>query len=150
MRAIIQRVSEAKVTVNGEITGAIKTGFLVLLGIEHNDTEADADWLVKKIVNMRIFKDAEDKMNLNLLTAKGKLLVVSQFTLHALTKKGNRPSFITAAKPNVAIPLYQYFLNVCETLTNEKPQTGIFGATMEVSLCNNGPVTIFIDSKNKA
>lgn len=150
MRAIIQRVSEAKVTVNENITGAIETGFLVLLGIEHNDTETDADWLAQKIVNMRIFKDAEDKMNLSLLDVKGKLLVVSQFTLHASTKKGNRPSFINAAKPDVAIPLYEYFLKACEKLTNEKPQTGIFGAMMEVELCNNGPVTIFMDSKNKA
>jgi len=150
MRAIIQRVSKAKVTVEGKITGQIESGFLLLLGIENIDTEADADWLAQKIVNMRIFKDEKDKMNLSLLDIKGKLLVVSQFTLHALTKKGNRPSFINAAKPAVAIPLYEYFLKTCQRLTNEKPQTGIFGATMEVDLCNDGPVTIFIDSKNKA
>jgi len=150
MRAIIQRVSEASVTVKTQITGQINTGLLVLLGIEHNDNEADADWLAQKIINMRIFTDNDGKMNLSLLDVKGKLLVVSQFTLHALTKKGNRPSFINAAKPNVAIPLYEYFLNTCQVLTGEKPQTGIFGAMMEVSLCNNGPVTIFIDSKNKA
>lgn len=150
MRVIIQRVSEAKVVVNNKITGEIETGFLVLLGVEHNDTEEDANWLAQKIVNMRIFKDAEDKMNLSLLDVKGQLLVVSQFTLHASTKKGNRPSFINAAKPAIAIPLYQYFLKACELLTKEKPKTGIFGAMMEVSLCNNGPVTIFMDSKNKA
>lgn len=149
MRAIIQRVSEAKVTVEGKITGQIEAGFLILLGIEHADTTTDADWLVQKIVNMRIFNDAEDKMNLSLLDIKGKLLVVSQFTLHALTKKGNRPSFKNAAKPADAIPLYKYFLETCERLTNHKPETGIFGATMQVNLCNDGPVTIFIDSKNK-
>jgi len=149
MRVIIQRVSEAEVTVDGQITGAIAKGFLILLGIENEDEETDVDWLAQKIVHMRVFKDGADKMNLSLMDVAGELLVVSQFTLHAQTKKGNRPSFIKAAKPEKAIPLYEYFLTKLKELTGVAPQTGKFGAMMQVQLINDGPVTIFMDSKNK-
>jgi len=149
MRVIIQRVSKAKVTVEEKVVGEIKKGFLVLLGIENEDDESDATWLAQKIVNMRVFKDEEDKMNLSVQDVNGELLVVSQFTLHALTKKGNRPSFIKAARPEKAIPLYEYFLQQVKQLTGKAPATGEFGAMMQVELINSGPVTIFMDSKNK-
>jgi len=149
MRAVIQRVKKASVTVNENITGEIEKGLLVLLGIEMADEEADADWLMQKIVNMRIFSDEDGKMNLSLNDVKGGLLVVSQFTLHASTKKGNRPSFIKAAKPDFAIPLYNYFVKKANTLITNQIQTGEFGAAMAVDLLNDGPVTIIIDSKNK-
>jgi len=149
MRAVIQRVSKASVSVNESITGEIEKGLLVLLGIENADTEEDADWLMQKIVGMRIFSDADDKMNLSLNDVKGGLLIVSQFTLHASTKKGNRPSFIRAAKPDFAIPLYDYFVKKVNTLIGPAIQTGEFGAAMQVELINDGPVTIAMDSKNK-
>ncbi|MHC1706252.1 MAG: D-aminoacyl-tRNA deacylase [Bacteroidales bacterium] len=149
MRVVIQRVKEASVLIDGKLSGKIGIGILVLLGIEESDNDNDVDWLVSKIVNLRIFPDAGKVMNLSLLDAKGSVLVVSQFTLHASTKKGNRPSYIKAAKPEIAIPLYQSFVRNIERLTLKKPETGEFGAMMEVSLINDGPVTIIIDSKNK-
>jgi len=149
MRVVIQRVSEASVRIQGEITAEIRRGLLILLGIEENDKQEDADWLVQKILGMRIFADAEDKMNLDLGQIEGDVLVVSQFTLHALTKKGNRPSFIRAARPEQAIPLYEYFIRTMEQQTGRKIQTGTFGAMMNVALINDGPVTILMDTANK-
>lgn len=149
MRVIIQRVSEAQVTVNGEAIAAIGKGLLVLLGIEDADNEEDVDWLCGKIARLRIFADQDDLMNLDVVKSGGELLVVSQFTLHAGTKKGNRPSFIKAARPEKAIPLYEKFVERLSQITSKKVQTGAFGAMMQVSLVNDGPVTIFIDSKNK-
>lgn len=148
MRAIIQRVSKAKVEVENEVTGEIDKGFLVLIGVEDADTEEDCDYLVRKIVNMRIFEDDNQKMNLSLKDVGGDLLSISQFTLHANTKKGNRPSFVDAAKPDFANELYEQFN---EKVRNEgvRVETGIFGAHMDVSLTNDGPVTISLDSKNK-
>lgn len=148
LRAIIQRVSEAKVEVDNEVTGEIKKGFLVLIGVEEADTEEDCDYLVRKITNMRIFEDADQKMNLSLKDVGGDLLSISQFTLHANTKKGNRPSFVDAAKPDFANELYEQFN---EKVRSEgiKVETGIFGAHMNVTLTNDGPVTIALDSKNK-
>ena len=148
MRVVIQRVSKASVIINGEIKGAISSGILVLVGITAEDTSHDVSWLVRKIVNMRIFGDENGHMNLSLQDIGGSALVVSQFTLYASTKKGNRPSFIKAAKPDVAIPLYELFINQLE-LTGIPIQTGIFGADMKVSLTNDGPVTIIIDSNNR-
>lgn len=148
MRLVIQRVSEAKVEINRAIVGQINQGLLVLLGIEQEDTIDDVDWLLQKTVNMRIFSDDEGKMNRSLLDVNGGLLVVSQFTLHASTKKGNRPSFIAAARPEHAIPLYELFLQKAKALVGEV-KSGEFGADMQVSLLNDGPVTIIIDSKNK-
>lgn len=148
MRAIIQRVSKASVSIDGKSNGKIKTGLLVLLGIENADCEKDIEWLVKKIVQMRIFSDSEGKMNLSVQEINGDILVISQFTLFASTKKGNRPSFIQAAKPDVAIPLYEKFIVATEKLLNKKIQTGVFGADMQVELINDGPVTIILDSKN--
>ena len=149
MRVVIQRVSQASVRIQGEITAEIRRGLLILLGIEENDKQEDADWLVQKILGMRIFADAEDKMNLDLGQIEGDVLVVSQFTLHALTKKGNRPSFIRAARPEQAIPLYEYFIRTMEQQTGRKIQTGTFGAMMDVALINDGPVTILMDTANK-
>jgi D-aminoacyl-tRNA deacylase len=150
MRVVIQRVKKASVTIDEKISGAIGYGFLVLLGIETADNKEDADWLVNKIVNQRIFSDEEGKMNLSLKTIEGELLVVSQFTLFAMTKKGNRPSFIRAARPEQAIPLYNYFLDKCKNELGEcKIQSGIFGADMNVELINDGPVTITMDTKVK-
>jgi len=149
MRAVVQRVSRAEVKVNGTSTGAISKGLMLLLGIEAGDTLADSKWLAEKIVRMRIFPDAEDKMNLDLLAVGGELLVVSQFTLHAATKKGNRPSFIRAARPEEAIPLYEAFLNETEQLLGKSAARGVFGAMMEVELVNDGPVTILIDSRSE-
>lgn len=149
MRAILQRVKEASVTTNTGLTGKINQGLLILLGIEEDDKKEDIDWLCRKIVNMRIFSDEEEKMNHSVKDVHGELLVVSQFTLFASTKKGNRPSFIRSAKPAVAIPLYEQFLSVLERQTEHPVQTGEFGAMMDVQLVNDGPVTIFIDTKNK-
>lgn len=149
MRVVIQRVSEASVRIQGETTAEIRRGLLILLGIEENDKQEDADWLVQKILGMRIFADAEDKMNLDLGQIEGDVLVVSQFTLHALTKKGNRPSFIRAARPEQAIPLYEYFIRTMEQQIGRKIQTGTFGAMMDVALVNDGPVTILMDTANK-
>ena len=149
MRIVIQRVSEASVTVNGKITGKIKNGLLVLLGIEEADGNEDVEWLCKKICQLRIFNDAEGIMNLSLMDVGGEILVVSQFTLHASTKKGNRPSYIRAARPEIAIPLYEEFIKQLQECLGKPAQTGIFGAMMQVSLINDGPVTILIDSKDR-
>ncbi|RKD17092.1 D-tyrosyl-tRNA(Tyr) deacylase [Pelobium manganitolerans] len=149
MRAVIQRVSEAKCTVNGEISGQIKHGFLVLLGIANDDDQSDLDWLMQKIVNLRVFSDEAGLMNKSVLDVGGNILLISQFTLFAQTKKGNRPSFINAAKPDIAVPLYQKAIAILEQHLNRKIATGIFGADMKISLVNDGPVTITIDTKNK-
>lgn len=149
MRAVIQRVSSASVIANGEPTGEIGKGLLVLLGVEHEDTREDAQWLADKISQMRLFQDEDNKMNLALQDVQGEVLVISQFTLHANTKKGNRPSFIKAARPETAIPLYEYFKDYMSIKTGRKVPSGIFGADMQVSLVNDGPVTIIIDSKQK-
>ncbi|WP_442794542.1 D-aminoacyl-tRNA deacylase [Pelobium manganitolerans] len=149
MRAVIQRVSEAKCTVNGEISGQIKHGFLVLLGIANDDDQSDLDWLMQKIVNLRVFSDEAGLMNKSVLDVGGNILLISQFTLFAQTKKGNRPSFINAAKPDIAVPLYQKAIAILEQYLNRKIATGIFGADMKISLVNDGPVTITIDTKNK-
>ena len=149
MKVVVQRVSEASVTINNSIISSIKKGFLILLGIVSEDTEEDIDYLVKKISNLRVFNDENNVMNNSLLDVKGEVIVVSQFTLHALTKKGNRPSYIKAAKPIIAIPLYETFINKLENSIQTKVQTGKFGADMKVTLINDGPVTIIIDSKNK-
>jgi D-tyrosyl-tRNA(Tyr) deacylase len=150
MRAVIQRVSEASVTIEGVKNAQIGKGLLVLIGIEDEDDSQDIAWLCKKIVNMRIFNDANDVMNDSLLDVNGDAIVVSQFTLHASTKKGNRPSYIKAAKPDEAIPLYEKFVEQLEADLGKKVGTGIFGADMKVALLNDGPVTIIIDSKNKS
>ena len=148
MRAVIQRVSKASVTVDGKIKDAIAKGLLVLLGIENEDSNEDIEWLSSKIVNMRIFSDANGLMNLALKEVDGNILLISQFTLHASTKKGNRPSFIQAARPDVAIPLYEKIITQLEQELGKKIGTGVFGADMKVALLNDGPVTIMIDSKN--
>jgi D-tyrosyl-tRNA(Tyr) deacylase len=147
MRLVLQRVSSASVTVDATITGQIGTGLMILAGIEHEDTLDDLTWLVQKITQMRIFGDAEGKMNLSVKDIGGELLVVSQFTLHASTKKGNRPSFIRAARPEIAIPLYEQFLSLLEAEMGKPVARGIFGADMQVALVNDGPVTICIDSR---
>ena len=147
MRIVIQRVSEASVKIEGKIISAIDKGFLVLLGIETEDTKNDADYLIQKLINLRVFSDQDGKMNLSLTDVNGDILIVSQFTLHAVTKKGNRPSYIKAARPEQAIPLYEYFLSKTKSQFNGKVLSGEFGADMKVSLVNDGPVTIFIDSK---
>lgn len=149
MRIVIQRVSEASVTVEGSVTGAIEKGLMVLIGIEDADTDEDIAWLSSKIVNLRIFDDAEGVMNLSVKDVDGEVLLVSQFTLHANTKKGNRPSYIKASKPDIAIPMYEKMIRQLETDLGKKIQTGIFGADMKVRLLNDGPVTILIDSRNK-
>ena len=149
MRVVIQRVSEASVRVDGEVVGSIKKGVLILLGVENEDTKEDIDWLCNKINNLRIFNDAEGKMNFSIQDIGGRYLVISQFTLHASTKKGNRPSYIKAAKPEVSEPLYELFVKTLQEVSDTKIEKGIFGADMKVSLVNDGPVTIFIDSKNK-
>ena len=149
MRIVIQRVSEASVTVDENITGAIGTGLLVLVGIEDADTDDDITWLSNKIVNLRIFNDENGVMNLGIKEGNGDILLISQFTLHANTKKGNRPSYIKASKPEIAIPLYEKLIRQLETDLGKKISTGIFGADMKVRLLNDGPVTIVIDSKNK-
>lgn len=149
MRIVIQRVSEASVKVDGKLTGAIGKGLLVLVGIEDADTDEDISWLSNKITSLRIFDDADGVMNLGLKDVQGELLLVSQFTLHASTKKGNRPSYSKASKPDIAIPLYEKMIAQLEKDLGRKIATGIFGADMKVSLINDGPVTIVIDSKNK-
>lgn len=149
MRLIIQRVNKADVSIGGVVKSTIGKGLLVLLGIEDSDSQDDIAWLVGKVVRMRIFSDKNDLMNLSVKDVKGEILLISQFTLHASTKKGNRPSFIKAAKPDVAIPLYKAFINALEEELNCSVKTGEFGAMMEVGLVNSGPVTIFIDSKNR-
>ncbi len=149
MRAVLQRVTEASCTVEGNITGEIKTGFLVLLGIEDADTMEDLDWLAPKIVNMRVFGDENGLMNKALADVNGDILLISQFTLFAATKKGNRPGFTRAARPEFAIPLYEKMIEKLAALTGKKIQTGIFGADMKIALVNDGPTTIMIDTKNK-
>ena len=149
MRAVVQRVSDACVTVNGNITGAIENGLLVFLGIQDSDTKEDIQWLSSKIINLRIFNDRAGIMNLSLKDVGGDILLVSQFTLHASTKKGNRPSYIRASKPDVAIPLYEEMILRLEDELGKKIQTGMFGADMKVRLLNDGPVTIIVDTKNK-
>lgn len=149
MRAVIQRVTRASVTVEGNIVGEIGKGLLVLLGIEDSDSQEDMEWLSGKIVNLRIFNDQEGVMNLSLKDVGGDLLLVSQFTLHASTKKGNRPSYIKASKPDIAEPMYQRMILQVEKDLEKKIACGIFGADMQVELLNDGPVTILIDTKNK-
>lgn len=149
MKAVIQRVSKASVTIAGEKVASIENGLLILLGIVEEDTKEDITWLSNKISNLRIFNDEQDVMNKSLIQVDGNTIVVSQFTLHASTKKGNRPSYIKAAKPDTAIPLYQMFVNQLESDLGKKVQTGQFGADMKVELVNDGPVTIVIDTKNK-
>jgi D-tyrosyl-tRNA(Tyr) deacylase len=149
MKTVIQRVSSASVTIDSEIVADIQKGLLVLVGIEDADGKEDIDWLCQKIVNLRIFGDENDVMNLSVKDIDGDVIVVSQFTLQALTKKGNRPSYIKASKPDIAIPLYENFVNSLEIELGKKVQTGVFGADMKVALLNDGPVTIIIDSKNK-
>lgn len=149
MRVIIQRVSQANVKVNGEIIGSIGWGLMVLLGVEDSDTEEDVQWLAAKIANIRIFDDEQGVMNLSLLDKQYDLLLISQFTLHASTKKGNRPSYIRASKADHAVPLYESMIAELTKTLNKPIQTGKFGADMKVELLNDGPVTIFIDSKNK-
>lgn len=149
MRVVIQRVKNASVTIAGTTISSIDKGLLILLGVEDSDTQEDAIWLAQKIAAMRIFSDHEGKMNLDITQCGGELLVVSQFTLHAQTKKGNRPSFIRAARPEKAIPLYEYFISQLESVCMLPVQTGTFGAMMEVALVNDGPVTIWMDSAQK-
>ncbi|ULQ54990.1 D-aminoacyl-tRNA deacylase [Flavihumibacter rivuli] len=149
MRVVIQRVREASVTINNSVKSAIHKGLLVLVGIEYADGQEDIQWLSSKIVNLRIFDDEQGVMNLSVKDAGGEVLVVSQFTLHASTKKGNRPSYIKASKPPVAIPLYEQFVAQLEKDLEKKVGTGEFGADMKVALVNDGPVTIIIDSKNR-
>lgn len=149
MRAVVQRVKQASVTVSDETVSEIGIGLLIFLGIEPADNEEDINWLVKKVANLRIFNDDHGVMNISLLDNGGEALVISQFTLHASTKKGNRPSYIRAAKPDIAIPLYDKFVAILEDHLGKEVGTGIFGADMKVSLLNDGPVTIFIDTKNK-
>jgi D-tyrosyl-tRNA(Tyr) deacylase len=149
MITVIQRVSQASVTIENKIKGQIGLGFMILLGITHTDTQEDIEWLSKKIVGLRVFGDEEGKMNLDLNAVKGNILLISQFTLHASTKKGNRPSFIEAARPEIAIPLYEKMIAQLEFDLGKSIETGTFGADMKVSLLNDGPVTIIIDSKNR-
>ena len=149
MRAIIQRVKEASVSVEGQLISEIKSGLLVLLGVTHEDTQQDIDWLSKKILNLRIFNDVNGVMNKSLLEVGEELIVVSQFTLYAATKKGNRPSYTAAAKPEVAYQLYESFVKACEEQLQKEVGKGVFGADMKVSLLNDGPVTISIDTHNK-
>ncbi len=149
MRAVIQRVSRASVTIDNKIKSEIGIGLLVLLGIEESDSDADIDWLCNKIVNLRIFNDSNEIMNLSVLDVIGNVLAISQFTLHAKTRKGNRPSYIHAAKPDIAIPLYNRFISRLTQLMGKKVGTGEFGAMMQIELINDGPVTIIIDTKEK-
>ena len=149
MKTVIQRVTHASVTINGKIVSEINTGLLILIGIEETDTSEDIDWLTKKIVNLRIFNDENEVMNKSLIDVDGDAIVVSQFTLLASTKKGNRPSYIKAARPETAIPMYEEFIKKFENQLNKKIGTGEFGADMKVALVNDGPVTILIDSKNR-
>ena len=149
MRVVIQKVTEASVSIENQIVGSIDKGLLVLVGIEDGDTNEDIAWLSSKIVNLRVFDDDNGVMNLSVKEVEGEVLIVSQFTLHASTKKGNRPSYIKASRPEVAIPIYEAFIKQVESLLGKRVPTGQFGAMMQVSLCNDGPVTILIDTKNK-
>ena len=149
MRAVLQRVTQASCTVDSQIIGEISNGFLVLLGIEDADTQEDLEWLAQKIANMRVFGDENDLMNKSLADIDGNILLISQFTLFAATKKGNRPGFTRAARPDKAIPMYEEMIKKLSTLLNKEVQCGIFGADMKISLLNDGPVTIVIDTKNK-
>jgi D-tyrosyl-tRNA(Tyr) deacylase len=149
MRVVIQKVTQASVSIDNQIVGSINKGLLVLVGIEDGDTNEDIAWLSSKIVNLRVFDDDNGVMNLSVKEMDGEVLIVSQFTLHASTKKGNRPSYIKAARPEVAIPIYEAFIKQVESLLGKKVPTGQFGAMMQVGLCNDGPVTILIDTKNK-
>ena len=149
MRVVIQKVTQASVSIENQIVASINQGLLVLVGIEDTDTNDDIAWLSAKIVNLRVFDDANGVMNLSVKEVGGEVLIVSQFTLHASTKKGNRPSYIKAARPEVAIPIYEAFIKQVESLLGKRVPTGQFGAMMQVSLCNDGPVTILIDTKNK-
>ena len=149
MKVVIQRVNEASVSIDGQIAGSIQKGLMVLLGIETADTMEDLDWLSNKIVQMRIFDDAEAVMNLSVKEVGGNILLVSQFTLHASTKKGNRPSYMAAAKHDISVPLYEAMIKKLSADMGAPIQTGVFGADMKVALVNNGPVTIIVDSKNK-
>ena len=149
MRVVIQRAKDASVTIEGKVHGQIDHGFVILVGIEGQDTTADADWLVQKINGLRVFSDKDGKMNNSIQDVKGQFLVISQFTLHASTKKGNRPSYIKAARPELAIPLYEYFVEQLKIVSQLKVATGEFGADMKVQLMNDGPVTICMDTKNK-
>jgi D-tyrosyl-tRNA(Tyr) deacylase len=149
MRAVLQRVTQASCTVEGKITGEIENGFLVLLGIEDADTQEDLEWLAQKIANMRVFGDENDLMNKSLADIDGNILLISQFTLFAATKKGNRPGFTRAARPDKAIPMYEEMIKQLSALLNKEIQCGIFGADMKISLLNDGPVTIVMDTKDK-
>lgn len=149
MKAVIQRVSSSSVTIDSKIVAQIQHGLLILIGIEDADNQEDINWLTSKIANLRIFPDENNVMNLSVKEYNGDIIIVSQFTLHALTKKGNRPSYIKASKPEIAIPLYEKFIVQMELEMSKKVQTGQFGADMEVTIVNDGPVTIIIDSKNK-
>jgi D-tyrosyl-tRNA(Tyr) deacylase len=149
MRVVVQRVKKAAVEIEGQLVGDIQEGLLVLLGIEHEDGQDDAKYLIQKLTQLRIFSDADGKMNLCIQDIGGQFLVVSQFTLHAATRKGNRPSYIRAARPEQAIPLYEYFVAELQNLSTTEVQTGRFGADMQVALVNDGPVTIFMDSKGE-
>ena len=149
MRIIIQRVRNASVTIDGQLHSSIGQGMMILVGIEDADNDEDIAFLTKKVVNMRIFDDADGVMNLSVLDTNGEILVVSQFTLHASTKKGNRPSYIKAAKPDISIPLYEKFCTELSIALGKQVKTGVFGADMQCALINDGPVTIFMDSKNK-
>lgn len=149
MRIVIQRVEKASVFIDNKEKSKISQGLMILLGIENEDNDADIEWLCNKIINLRIFNDPDNVMNLSVMDSDGDIMVVSQFTLHASTKKGNRPSYIKAAKPEISIPLYEKFCKTLETLTGKKVMTGTFGANMRIHLINDGPVTICIDSKNR-
>ena len=149
MRVVVQRVSQSSVIIESDIVSSISKGLLILLGVENNDTLDDVNWLIRKIINLRIFTDIDGKMNNSILDIKGDIIVVSQFTLHAKTKKGNRPSYVNAAPPKIAIPLYENFVQVLKNESKLNVLTGEFGAHMKVSLINDGPVTIIIDSKNR-
>ena len=149
MRVVVQRVSQSSVIIESDIVSSISKGLLILLGVENNDTLDDVNWLIRKIINLRIFNDIDGKMNNSIIDIKGDVIVVSQFTLHAKTKKGNRPSYINAAQPKIAIPLYENFVQVLKNESKLNVLTGQFGADMKVSLINDGPVTIIIDSKNR-
>ncbi|SKC78214.1 D-aminoacyl-tRNA deacylase [Ohtaekwangia koreensis] len=149
MLAVIQRVTSSSVTINNQVKASIDKGLLILVGIEDADTQDDIDWLSSKIVNLRIFNDAEGVMNVSVKEDGGDIIIVSQFTLHASTKKGNRPSYLKASKPDIAIPIYEKFIKAVELALGKQVQTGTFGADMKVSLLNDGPVTIVIDTKNK-
>jgi D-aminoacyl-tRNA deacylase len=149
MRVVIQRVKEASVLINGKLNSKIGEGLLILVGIETSDSEEDSEWLAGKVAGLRVFDDDNGVMNKSVLDIDGEVLIVSQFTLHAMTKKGNRPSYIKAAKHEIAIPLYEHFCNEVSTKIDKRVQTGVFAADMQVSLINNGPITILMDSRNK-